>query len=117
MNINGKNVDFMLTVGAAMQIAALCPDRDLRKIGDIMADTFGALKLTADMAEIMSRAAAAAHRFAGEPETDTVSVEELLALDMTGGVYKEVTDAVFAAFNKGQETAVKTAPVHGKKNG
>lgn len=36
MEIFGKNYDFLLSVGAEEEIAHLCPDGDIRKLGELM---------------------------------------------------------------------------------
>lgn len=36
MLLHGKERKFMLTVGASQEVAALCPDNDLKRIGDVM---------------------------------------------------------------------------------
>lgn len=58
MEIHGKNRKFMLTVGAAIEIAALCPDGDIRKVGEIIGGTnaFGKMStLTADIICALSK--------------------------------------------------------------
>lgn len=40
MLVFGKERKFRLTVGAAIEIANLCPDKDLRKIGELLEKPF-----------------------------------------------------------------------------
>lgn len=35
MNIKGKNIGFTLTVGASIELARICPDKDISRIGEV----------------------------------------------------------------------------------
>lgn len=40
MKIKGKDIGFALTVGASIELAKICPNNDITKIGDLFADDY-----------------------------------------------------------------------------
>ena len=40
MNVHGKEIGFALTVGASIELARMCPENDIQKIGELFGDTY-----------------------------------------------------------------------------
>lgn len=98
MIIHGKERKFLLTVGASAEIAELCPDGDLSRIGEALGVSFAKnLRFIARMIAAMSRGYEENRKYM-EPgyEPDPLTVNEVLSLQMSE--IKELQDEAFAAF-------------------
>ena len=40
MDIHGKEIGFALTVGASIELARMCPNNDIQRIGELFGDTY-----------------------------------------------------------------------------
>ena len=110
MEIFGEEYGFLLTVGASAEIADLCPDGDMKRIGEVlsgkMSDT---IRFTASLIVALSKGFDDAKRFAGEEVTHKPLTVEML-LSLSSDIFKEVQDAAIAAYKAGTETTVQVAP-------
>lgn len=110
MEIFGEEYGFLLTVGASADIADLCPNGDLNRIGELLdgkvADT---IRFTASFIVAMSNGFDDAKRFAGEEVTHKPLTARML-LSLPSDIFREVQDAALKAFKAGTETTVQVAP-------
>lgn len=86
MIIHGKEREFLLTIGAAAEIAKLCPDEDLNRIGEVLkGNRYGAsMELIAKMICIMSEGYEKNKKFEDpEYQMDPLTPEEIMAIPMT----------------------------------
>lgn len=107
MVVFGKERHFLLTVGAAAEISALCPDGDLGRIGEILGANYDTSILSiAKVIVALNKGYEQRQKFetgeAGEPLT----VEMVLALDMQDLAVLQ-RDAL-RAFTRDTKTTVKT---------
>lgn len=117
MLIHGKERKFKLTVGAAIEIAALCPDKDLRNIGAVLDDTATIAErtdLTAGIIVALNRGYEQARSYE-EPgyAADPITRDEILSLDMKALV--SLRGEAFAAFLADSQVTVEAEPA--KKKG
>ena len=110
MKIYGEEYGFYLTVGASAEIADLCPDGDMNRIGELLdgriADT---IRFTAALVAAMSKGFDDAKRFAGEEVTHKPLTERML-LSLPSDLFREVQDAAIEEFKAGTKTTVQVAP-------
>lgn len=106
MLVYGKEHGFKLTVGAAIEIAKLCPNGDLTKIADIVEGGFdAALMANVHIAAAMSKGYEDAKRFENPEYIGTpLSVDEILSLDPT--VLGELLNEALSAFKVDQLTTI-----------
>lgn len=97
MNIHGKEINFALTIGASIEIAKLCPDGDLRRIGEVVGgdNYIKTVETSMKMMKIMSDAYVGIEKLNGR-NADSISEEEILLL--TPAELSEVTNALIAVF-------------------
>lgn len=110
MNIFGHEYGFMLTVGASAEIAEMCPDGDIGRIGEIAdAKTADAIRFTAKFVAAMARGFDDAERFAGREIThEPLTAEMVMALPATA--IQDIQAEAFAAFRESMKTTVEVAP-------
>lgn len=117
MIIHGKDRKFRLTVGAAIEIAALCPDKDIRNIGSILGDsaTFeDSTDLTVGIIVALNRGYEQAMSYE-EPGyiADPLTKDEILTINTQELV--ALRDEAFAAFASDTQVSIEAAPT--KKKG
>ena len=100
MKIYGREYGFRLSVGAAMEIAELCPGKSLERIEEIMnGSTLESLDFICAMAEIESRAYEQARSFeTGDTPKTHLTKEMVRSLDFSTitKLSEEVNGAFFA---------------------
>lgn len=119
MIVHGKEVHFLLTVGATQKISKLCPEGDIKNIGLIFEtmDTSKMIDTIGKMAAAMSDAYAKRQKyidsdyipaFLTEEEVMTFTIPELEALQ----------NELMNEIGVGMETSVTAEPekIKGKKN-
>ena len=99
MKIYGREYGFRLSVGAAMEIAALCPEGKLEKIDKLLEkDPLESIPFVSKIAEIESKAFEEAIAFEkGNPPRPHFTKEMGLALTMEE--FRELTNAAMEAFH------------------
>ena len=110
MKIFDEEYGFMLTVGASAEIADLCPDGDLNRMGEVLQGRFSqTINFTASFIEAMAKGFDDAERFAGHSVTHKPLTADMLKA-LPSNVFKDVQAAALAAFRGDTETTVEVAP-------
>lgn len=116
MVINGKKRELLLTVGASVGIAELCPNGDMSRLGEVLsAETvYGQqVKSISKIIIEMNRGFETAKKFkVPDYEPDVITEEELMALPPR--VFAELQREALAAFKVDTKTTVEVEP--SKKN-
>lgn len=97
MNIHGKNINFALTIGASVEIAKMCPDGDLRRVGELLdgENYIKTVEVSAKMMKVMNEGYVGIERMNGR-EADELTEEEIMLL--TPQELGEVTKVLINAF-------------------
>lgn len=115
MKIFGEDYGFMLTVGASSEIADLCPDGDLTRMGELLQGTFSqTINFTAAFIEAMAKGFDDAKRFSGESVTHPPLTAEMVKA-LPGDLFKEVQAAALASFRGDTKTTVEVEPAKKKE--
>ena len=110
MNIFGNEYGFMLTVGASAEIAEMCPDGDLTRIGEVAdAKTADTIRFTAKFVSAMAKGFDDAKRYAGEEVTHRPLTAEMV-MSLPSADFQEIQAAAIAAFKDGLQQTVEVAP-------
>ena len=110
MKIFDEEYGFMLTVGASAEIADLCPDGDLNRMGEVLQGRFSqTINFTASFIEAMAKGFDDAERFAGHSVTHKPLTADMVKA-LPSNVFKDVQAAALAAFRGDTETTVEVAP-------
>ena len=95
MTLNGKEVRFKATVGALIQIAEICPDGDVNRVGELVGEmNANTLKASVKLISLLS--------------DGTITEAELLACEVNE--LQALLDAAFAAFRAGQRGTIEVVP-------
>lgn len=116
MKIYGREYGFRLSVGAAMELATLCPDKKLERMEEIVnAGTIEALDVMCTLAEIESRAYEQAKAFeTGESPQPHLTREMARSLDFVQ--IKQIAKEAMEAFHAdGKQTVEVDAEAVKKK--
>lgn len=116
MKIYGREYGFRLSVGAAMEIAELCPDKKLEKMEELLnAGTIEALDVMCTIAEIESRAYEQAKAFeTGETPQPHLTREMARSLDLRQ--INQISQEAMEAFHAdGKQTVEVDAEASKKK--
>ena len=113
MFIFGREIGLAVTTGSYVQLSNLCPDRDLSKIGQLLAGD-DAMDNTFKMAVIMSQAYES-RKARQEPgyKPAPLTSEELYDIEFTE--YLQLVDEVSTAIVEGLKTHVNNKPAKGSK--
>lgn len=96
MKIGNRDYGFRLTVGASVEIARLCPDGDLARIGEAVGKGYGEQADTmAKVIVALNHGYVAAEEFAGR-KAHSLTVENVLSL--SPAVFAELSAEAFNAF-------------------
>lgn len=112
MEINGKERNFKLTVGAAAEISELCPEGDLDRLQEVLEGASFA-KTTRTMAKVV----VALNRGysdsidARNEKADVLTVREVLALEVPD--FKALVEEAMSSFRQDKKGEVEITP---KKN-
>ena len=108
MKIRGKEVKFLRTVKATSEIAKLCPDQDIERIGELFSGTLPTtLETGAKIAHYLNEGYEMNKHFEDpDYEPNIISVEEIMYL--TDSVYTELMQAALNSMNNGAEVTVET---------
>lgn len=84
MKIHGKERNFLLTVGAASEIAKFCPDKDIGRIGEVFSDNYvESIDVIIKMIRILSNGYEQNKAYETDGYVpDPITEEELMALPM-----------------------------------
>lgn len=110
MRIFDDEYGFMLTVGASAEIADLCPNGDLNRMGELLDGRFSdTVNFTASLVVAMAKGFDDARRFSGEEVTHKPLTKEMM-LALPSNVFRDAQAAALAAFRGDTETSVEVAP-------
>ena len=110
MKIFEEEYGFALTVGASAEIADMCPDGDLNRMGELLEGRFSeTVNFTASFIAAMAKGFDDARRFSGEQVTHKPLTKEMV-LALPSNAFKEVQNAALAAFKGDTETTMEVAP-------
>lgn len=114
ITIYGKEYGFMLTAGAAVEIAALCPDGDLDKLSEALngKDTKETVEKQYRFAKILNDGYVEFERMMGR---DASQLDEKTMFQTPFGVYQKIKEAAFDALTRGLQGEIDAEPVDGKK--
>lgn len=113
MIVHGKDIHFKLTTGASGEIANLCPDRDINRIGEMLNGAYGdTLLIMEKFCRILNKWYVRSEKYEGR-DADMLDEGEILVLDPNQ--YKEITAEAMASFTGDAKTEVKAKPVKSKK--
>lgn len=80
MKIKGKDIGFTLTVGASIELAKICPNNDITKIGELFAENYLAnMENIVKFISIMSKGFRDAEALEGR-KVDCLTEEQVKAL-------------------------------------
>lgn len=109
MEIAGRNYGFMLTAGAAADLADMCPDGDISRMGELMADVNGkSLRDTAKVLAILS-AGYEDNRQLMEPGYEPHPLTERMVLAMSMQQIRLLQDEAMGNFGTDAKTTVELA--------
>lgn len=111
MIINGKERGFFLSVGAAAELADMCPDGDINRIDEVLSgpNTGKVLRASANFLCTLNKW----YEISKNPEaTDWLKKNEILALPPD--TFNEVMTYAMSAYRDDRQTSVDVIP---KKNG
>lgn len=115
MIIHNKNIGFKLTTGATAEIANLCPDRDISKVGDLLSGAYADAVVNCDkFMRILNKWYVRCEKFEGR-EADLLEEGECLTLDPE--VYQSLMQEAMSAFARDTKTEVSAKPVKKAKKG
>lgn len=115
MKVRGRDINFLRTVKTTVDLADLCPDRDLSKIDIIFQENVADAQLNAaKLIHIMAEGYEMNKHF-DDPsyEPNVISVDEILYLD--NDTFNKLLEKAMHAFEKGVDRLVETEPEKGKK--
>lgn len=110
MQVHGREVDFLFTVGASVKISELCPDGDLSRLGELLEGQYG--QVTRDTATIIAalnegyELAMAFEAPGYKPQP--LTADELLALSFAE--FGALQKAALEAWRAGNATTVEVEP-------
>lgn len=108
MIIHGKDIRFKLTVGASGEIADLCPDRDISKIGEMLSGSYcDSIITTEKFCRILNKWYVRFEKYAGRKAD---SLEEGECLTLEPDEYKQLINEAMGAFSSDAKTDVKVEP-------
>lgn len=110
MKIFGEDYGFMLTVGASAQIADLCPDGDLNRMGELLSGRMSkTIDFTASFIAAMAKGYDDAKRYEGEEITHKPLTADMVK-SLPSEVFAEVQKTALAAFRGDTKTTVEVEP-------
>ena len=115
MRIHGKEIGFSLTMGASAEIAKMCPDGDLKRIGELLDRPYAeSIDFQVRLIEALNKGYAEEKKWEGE-SCDRLGQDELLSLSPQE--FNSVALEAMAAFNRDSQGEIDTVePAGAKKN-
>lgn len=116
MLIHGREIHFLLTVGATRKIARLCPDNDIQNISLIFEakDTDKMIDVLATLSQAMSEGYESQKKYLDPSyEPHPLTIEEVMTLTI-----QELTslqEELMKEIGVGMEVEIKAEPVKNKK--
>lgn len=120
MEINGREIKFKRTIWATLAIGALCPDKELDKLDQVLRENFvdgnmAAAQFICIMSEGYERWAAYEASKAGEPyEMNPLTMDEIMNLE-DFDVFQNLFIAAAGVWKADAQPSVETEPAKGKK--
>lgn len=107
MTVFGREVGFLLTVGAAAEVSELCPDGDIGRLRDALTgSTAKELRITAELVSALSRGYEENRAFSEPGYTPRpLTVREVSALPQS--VFLAVQKEAVAAYTASMQTRVE----------
>lgn len=110
MIIHGKERGFFLSTAATLEIAKMCPDEDIKNIGEIMKGSFADISMSGAKIIVIMNTAYEKDLMYNDPghKVDPLTVEEVLDLDMN--TFREAEAAALKAFKADSRQTVEVEP-------
>lgn len=115
MIIHGKERKFMFTVQVALELAKICPEGNLERLGDVISngDYTQSLPNIARFIVAMNMGYENAKKFENpNHEVDVITYEEVLNTDFN--VVMQILDVAMAAYQNDSKREIKTQAAKGK---
>ena len=115
MRIHGKEIGFTLTMGASAEIAKMCPDGDIKRIGELLDTPYADnIDFQVRLAEALNKGYVEQKKWEGE-NCDRLGQNELLSLSPQE--FNAVVLEAMAAFTRDSQGEIDTVePKEAKKN-
>lgn len=120
MEINGREIKFKRTIWATLAIGALCPDKELDKLDQVLRENFvdgnmAAAQFICIMSEGYERWAAYEASRAGKSyEMNPLTMDEIMNLE-DFDVFQNLFIAAAGVWKADAQPSVETEPAKGKK--
>ncbi len=107
MEINGREIKFLRTVKATAEIAKLCPDKDISKLGVLFAKDFPtSVEVGAKIIHFLNEGYEMNKHFADRSyKPQPLEEEEILCLD--NDTYELLMNSAWKGLNNGAETTIE----------
>lgn len=113
MNVYGRDYHFALTVGATAEIAEMCPDGDISRLGDVFEGGYAKItRATAKFVVALSRGYEAQRAFFEDGYIPHPLTEEMV-MTLDSKTFMALQAEAMVAFNSDQKGTVE---VEAKKN-
>ena len=107
MEVFGKERHFLLTVGAATEIASFCPDGDLSRIGELMAESYDkSMVYVSKIIVALNKGYEQRQKFETGECSEPLTIEMVMALDMQDIAL--LRREALSAFSRDSKTTIKT---------
>lgn len=115
MEIRGKEIQFLRTVKATCELAKLCPDQDIERVGELFNGTMPTtVEIGAKIIHFLNEGFEMNKHY-NDPtyQPQVISVDEIMYL--TEKTYVALMKEAMASFGIGTETSIETVEVGSKK--
>lgn len=115
MEINGREIRFLRTVKTTSDIAKLCPDGNIERLGELLGgDVPTALETGAKIIHYLNEGYEMNRSFYDRTyEPKVISVEEIMYLE--DSVFTELMKSAMAGIGNGAETTIEVEPTKKKE--
>lgn len=107
MLINGKQREFLFSIGAYSKIAKICPDRNILRLSEVLSEgNENLIPNFMKIAVILNEQSETAKKYHGEEYNEPLTIEELEMMSFED--FPMLTKEILSALSSGQKTEVET---------